>query len=514
MPLTRALAVVALAALALLPACDQPPPPAAGPPTLGLNLAGVVDYSSEIVFTDAFKAARPWISQAQGQPWGQGGPLEVDAKGHVKSLAPGQFAEAIVWNGFENRFPTGRFTCLYDGDGDLDFGFDAKAAAGLRSRITVAVNPKDGQGSVRLLRTNPRNPVRNIRFILPGFEQTYRNQIFHPDFLKRWQGFPVFRFMDWQKTNNSEQVEWADRPTPDMFSQAVRGVAVEYLVKLCNTQNVEPWFCMPHKASDDYVRQFATLVKETLKPTLKAHVEYSNECWNGIFAQANWCQEQGRKLGLSNNDYEAQLRYYSRRSVEVFQIWEAVFGGKERLVRVLAAQSASPWTGTTIMDWQQASKSADAIAIAPYFGNRFGDPKTADRTAALSAGELIGELRADLAESRKQMQAYTAEARKRGLRLFAYEGGQHLVGYQGAENNDRLTKLFHAANRHPGMRDLYLQNLADWRDAGGELFCAFSSMALSSKWGNWGLLENTAQDPATAPKYRAVREFFGLDVPK
>src|SRR5581483_6113922 len=137
-------------------------------------------------------------------------------------------------------------------------------------------------------------------------------------------------------------------------------------------------------------------------------------------------KEQGRKLGLSNNDYEAQLRYYSRRSVEVFKIWEEVFGGRERLVRVLAAQSANPWTGTTVMDWQQASKSADAIAIAPYFGNRFGDPKTADRTAALSTIELLGELRADLAESRKQMQAYAAEARKRGLRLFAYEGGQHL----------------------------------------------------------------------------------------
>src|SRR5262249_4853567 len=209
--------------------------------------------------------------------------------------------------------------------------------------------------------------------------------------------------------NNSEQAEWADRPTTDLHSQALKGVAVEYMVLLCNTLGAEPWFCMPHKASDDYVRQFARLVKQSLKPGLKAHVEYSNECWNGMFGQANYCKEQGRMLNLSANEYEAQLRYYSRRSVEGFKIWEAEFR-QERLVRVLASQAANPYAGTVVMDWQEASKSADAIAIAPYFGHRFGDPKTADQTAGMSADELIKALRKDLAEARKNMQAYAAEA--------------------------------------------------------------------------------------------------------
>jgi hypothetical protein len=31
----------------------------------------------------------------------------------------------------------------------------------------------------------------------------------------------------------------------------------------------------------------------------------------------------------------------------------------------------------------------------------------------------------------------------------ADEGGQNLVGAGGGENNDAMTKLFHAANRHP-----------------------------------------------------------------
>src|SRR5208282_5752139 len=113
-----------------------------------------------------------------------------------------------------------------------------------------------------------------------------------------------------------------------------------------------------------------------------------------------------------------------------------------------------------------------------------GDPKTADQTAALSADELVKVLCQDAAESRKHIAAYANEARKRKLQLMAYEGGQHLVGVQGAENNDKLTRLFHEANRQPGMKDLYEQNLNDWQAAGAGLFCVFSSTGKYTKWGS------------------------------
>jgi hypothetical protein len=91
---------------------------------------------------------------------------------------------------------------------------------------------------------------------------------------------------------------------------------------------------------------------------------------------------------------------------------------------------------------------------------------------------------------------------------MAYEGGQHLAGHGGAENNDSLTALFHAANRHPGMKDLYTRHLADWNASGGDLFCVFSSMGRYSKWGSWGLLENAAQHPQTVAKYQAIHEYL------
>ena len=47
-----------------------------------------------------------------------------------------------------------------------------------------------------------------------------------------------------------------------------------------------------------------------------------------------------------------------------------------------------------------------------------------------------------------------------------------------------------------------------WKEAGGGMFCTFSSMSRSSKWGNWGLLEYADDDPRQAPKYQAVLEFI------
>lgn len=510
------LASVAVLAFTLVLACLLPAEAAttrreSAMVPLGLNLSGVVDWSSDIVFVDAFKAARKWISQREGQPWGQGGPLKLDDRGHVLELAPGQFAETIVYTGFERRYPAGVFTALYEGDGDLDFRGDARVVKRQPGRLQVEIQPKSGQVTARITRTNPENPLRGIRLIHPGFENQHVDRPFHPEFLKRWAGFAAYRFMDWAETNNSKLTRWRDRPTPDHHSQALHGVAPEYLIQLANTQQTDAWFCIPHLADDEFIREYALLVKAQLDPARKVYVEYSNECWNGQFEQARYCQDQGKKLGLSQNAFEGQLRFYSQRSVEVFKIWQAVLG-KDRLVCVLAAQSANPWTGETILAWRDAAHHANAIAIAPYFGNRFGDPKHVASTLALTPEQLCDRLAKDIDANQKVVKAYARLAQQHNMTLLAYEGGQHLAGFQGAENNDKLTALFHAANRHPKMKQLYLQDLRQWQNAGGGLFCIFSSMGTNSKWGSWGLLEHTDQDVQQAPKWQAVREWLGGNV--
>ena len=89
------------------------------------------------------------------------------------------------------------------------------------------------------------------------------------------------------------------------------------------------------------------------------------------------------------------------RSVEIFDIWEDVFGGHERLLRVLAWQSGNAWSmERIILPHRDAYKHADALAVAPYMGMnvlRQGDGLTAGETVHLSGrrGRMTSRLEAD-----------------------------------------------------------------------------------------------------------------------
>ncbi|MFO0888794.1 MAG: hypothetical protein U0790_06560 [Isosphaeraceae bacterium] len=79
-----------------------------------------------------------------------------------------------------------------------------------------------------------------------------------------------------------------------------------------------------------------------------------------------------------------------------------------------------------------------------------------------------------------------------------------MVGVLGGENNEALTTLLTSANRHPRIAAIYVRYFDAWRGEGGGLLCHFSSVGPFSKWGSWGLLEYTDDDPARCPKYTAT----------
>ncbi len=491
-------------------------PANAGNDLLGSNLAGIADWTTQHPFVDVFKTARPWIAQREGANWGEGGPLALTPEGWVAALEPGQYAETVLFTADAeyNAGMAGDYTLLYEGDGVLEFGIGAvQVRSAEPGRIVATLDPAGGLISLRLFETNPDNPVRNIRLLLPGSEATYQTQPFNPLFLARIERFSTLRFMDWMNTNDSPVAAWADRPQPSDATFAARGVPVEVLVQLANTVHANAWFNMPHRATDEYVRAFATYVRDNLDPALRVYIEYSNETWNGQFSQAGYVSEQGLALNLAPGDgFWSGLRYHSQRAVEIFAIWEEVFGGSDRLVRVLAAQAANNWTGEQVADWQGAAEHADALAIAPYFScDDPANPETVDQITALSVDELLDRQMANVLPGGCAYQ-YVVDnltiAQRYGLELVAYEGGQHLAGYFGTENNDALTALFIAANRHPRMGEIYSAYLNMWRDLGGGLFMAFTDIAQPSRFGSWGALESVTQDPAQAPKYLALMGFI------
>jgi len=484
-------------------AAVEPPEPN---PKIGINFAGPADHGSEMPFVDLFRYSRPWASQSTGQSWGKGPPLELDENGWVKKLAPGSWAETPVTTIEGGHYPSGLYTVLYEGKGKITFNRTAEVKVDQPGRMKILVDSQKGGLFLSLRETDPTNPVRNIRVILPGHEDTYLKEPWNPAFLELWKGVACIRFMDFMLTNDSKVVKWSERPTLQSATYSLKGIPLELMIDLANRLEAPPWFCMPHQADDDYVRQFAVMVKEKLNPKLKIYVEYSNEIWNTIFGQHRHASKKGGEIRPKAKPWEAAWLFTAHRSLEIFAIWESVFD-KKQLVRVLPSMIVNTHIGENILTYKDAFKNADAIAIAPYISMNVGpDTKPSlDEVTKWSVDQVLDYVENEaLAESRKWMRANKKLADKYGLKLLAYEGGQHLSGIKGGENNAELTKLFHAANAHPRMGVIYEKYLDDWVNEGGDLFCNFSSVSVWSKWGSWGLLQHMDEDPAKSPKFKAL----------
>lgn len=506
-PLGGLLLILFAAALSLAFAPQRPPRRTEAETRLGINLAGASDWSTELPFVDVFRLSREWISQKEGEGWGKGPKLHLDAHGWVRRLEPGCWAETLLCTIEGGHYPGGEYVVLYDGKGALAFANAATVASSRPGRVAIRVDPRKGAISLKLTATAPRDPVRNIRVLMPGHEKTYRSDPWNPAFLKLWRGMACLRFMDLMKTNDSPIASWSDRPTADDATFIPKGVPVELLVDLANRLKADAWFCMPHQADDEYVRNFAKIVREKLDPKLKAYVEYSNEIWNGTFGQHAYAGEQGKRLGFSEKPWEATWRYIGYRSAQIFKLWEEAFGGRERLVRVLASQASNSYVSEQIASFRDAYKNADALAIAPYLTMNLapnGKP-SASEVADWSVDQVLDVLeQKSLPQSVSWMRENKKVADQFGLKLVAYEGGQHMVGVQGGENNEPLTKLLHAANANPRIGAIYRTYFDAWREAGGDLFCYFSSVGAWSKWGSWGLLQYLDEDPAKSPKFEAA----------
>ncbi|MDV3001297.1 MAG: hypothetical protein N5P05_002903 [Chroococcopsis gigantea SAG 12.99] len=509
---------------------------------MGTNLNGISDWSTQIPFIDTFKSSRPWFQDSSYTKI----TTNLDSNGWLTPLAmpvgpsssyPSTILFADKTNADPNNASNASYVVLYDGQGTINYKLSAKKNASLSTpgRDVINVNLSTGGGIfLQIASTDPNKTsdyLRNIRIIPAQYESTYTNlyngqtfnpstaQIFNPVFTSRIAPFQTVRFMDWMRTNNSNQVRWSDRPTLGQAQWTTgNGTPVEVMVALANQNNLNPWFNMPHMADDDYVRNFAQYVKNNLAPNKKIYIEYSNEAWNPGFSQTPWVNAQARAAGINGN------QWFALRSAQVSKIWKDVFGAQsDQIVGVLGAQASNLGPTSTAIKYLKNTgnfSAINAVAIAPYFGGYLGDPRYASQVQNLTLDDLFDELTQGgviknstggaavaggaLQLSYSNMQNYATLASQNNLQLLAYEGGQHLVGYQGAENNNAITNLFIGANRDARMGQLYQQYLTRWNQLGGGLFMNFSDVSSPSKWGSWGAMENL--NDTTNPKYSALMQ--------
>jgi hypothetical protein len=470
---------------------------------LGINLADVTYYTREWVFVDAMKQSRPWLpTRPGGNPWDTGEPLKLNEDGWP-ILRDGQAAHTIMMIDTRGAYPPGRYVCTYDGDGTIEFGYDAKAVSRSGRRIELDVSPTDRGIYLRIDRSNPSNPVRNVKVWLPGFENARSS--FHPLYISRLKPFSVIRFMDWQRTNGSGIVSWSDRPQPDYYTQGTaRGAALKYMIELCNELGADPWFCMPHQADDGYVRQFAAQVKAQLRPDLNVYVEWSNEVWNSQFPQHNWVKDRSGADSLS----EGFRKVWADEANRDFELWRDAFGpDSNRVIRVAAGQKDNPWVTEKLAE--ALDGRFDAISCSTYFS--FTSSQRRQLGPSTSAGDILDMAMQEMTRGvRRNYQAHGNLARAwstklgRTIPLIGYEGGQH---YTASGANPPWARALIDVQRHPRMYEVYLANMREWENAGGSLFTAFNFVEKPDKWGSWGQLEFMDQDIRQAPKYRALIDY-------
>lgn len=502
---------------------------------LGINSNEVMDDDASIPFINIFKTSLPF---EEARPWLTKGKIEYDKDGWPKRLNGGQVGTRFLYKLPKGTVPEGLYTVLYDGEGILTYSDDAKLVKREPGKDIISIKAgKDNEFRVKLIikHSNPDNYLRNIRVLLPGgicsnnpykrvknekycrgshylaFEKYHESLIFNPDYLNYMKDFKVIRFMNMSGITRNPLSSWDKRPKVNNATwagkQGVRGAPIEIMVALANKLNADPWFNMPHKADNNFIRRYAQYVRDNLKPGLKAYVEYTNEAWNTIFTQAHYVRDMGERLQLDEDRDKGGYKYFSMRSVQIFDIWEQTFGGTDRIVRVMGSWAGWTRVSEMLLSYRNAYKKTDAIAIAPYF---FPSLKSAKR--ARSVAQLF-KLMYDPKEkySIPKVLGYiykNAEiAKKFGVDLIAYEGGQHLVDWKSRNTSSHPTKLMIAANKDWRMAKAYSIFMRGWKDNGGKLFVNFSAPRTYQWFGSWGTKEYITQPLAKAPKHRALLQF-------
>jgi hypothetical protein len=553
---------------------------------IGYNLDYPGDWTRMPPFIDYMKNARVWRgacedSRVECDPAAH---LDLDASGWVKStrfrdipeVSYARVETVVVTN--EDASAVGRkFIVDWQGEGEIEL-FNAKVEKSADRRIEFAL--QKGPMYLRILSSDPKhdgNYVRQIRVYRADQAGLLdQGHTFNPEMLDYLKPFGSLRFMDWMESNKSgvcmggsragqdcytdlQECDgggrcvmagvWDERPLADQVSYLARsqyfddkrpelgtrvgGYPVEVMVALANTAGTDAHFNMPALYEDEYVKRFASYVKEHLAPGLRATVEYSNETWNWGFPQAQYTNIEGRKLWP--NEGSAWIQFGGSRMQRMCKLWKEVFAGQESRVRCLI----SPQTGWLDMaekmldcpawvalhpELGKCSRDADAVSMTGYFSGclqqKHNQPKL---QAWLKQGKQFAldrffeqlefgkhmrcqsdENTGSLEETTKRYADFKRLADARSLEVYVYESGTHF-DYDGKD--PAVEQLFIDASRDPRMARLYRKNLDAFRQVGGTVFNAWGWIADKDMWSNSDNLADRSH-----PKYRTLSE-FARDVP-
>lgn len=307
-----------------------------------------------------------------------------------------------------NSFQQG-IGCDYSGEefsvvweGSADVRVDLLTSGGTQKNLGPnQVNFRMGQNpnntSITLAITDRMNPPRKIQIYQTRYARQFsEGEIFNPDWLEVIKQFGVIRCMDWCAVNNSKisdfnqlaDFDYCSWGQPFLSSSTVGefgtkgGVHPEILCRLANRAETPIHVCIPHRATDEFVREYASYFRDHAR--VEVIYELSNECWNANFNQFGEFLELGDAFWPS--DPLRCYKYYGYRSSVCMNIIRDVYGGDSRWRGAMATQTVNPAVTEAILDgvehWRSSnSEQREAPAIGDlfkglYVTGYFGDVTT------------------------------------------------------------------------------------------------------------------------------------------
>ena len=384
-------------------------------------------------------------------------------------------------------------------------------------------------------RATPDSPLdsgfSNGRMIRPGYDAN-STQIFTNEFVNALKPFGVLRYHNPDEVDQQPVMDGNTLVTYDASRVDQTGVPWEYQVALANQTHTDMWINIPQGADDSYVTALAGIIKDGgtvdgisyagLDPSLKVYLEYSNEVWGGIPANATY-QQLAVQNTASNQPlstfagnlhiYEngdgstttdvgtAAGRRYLERTYDISQIFQGVLGADpthQRIRPVLGWQENNFTFFPPALNWFEhffgpASATFYGLGNANYWDP--GDYSSVD--AAINS--LIG---GEVGYSIPNALGFTTIATAYGLKNVSYEGGPSLHGSQYSPE----AQVALAASRDPRMEQIVYQHYVDYFAAGGDLAMyydgPFGTLTPENQWPIAELAQ--LYNPAASSRYRGT----------
>jgi hypothetical protein len=533
----------AAAAALLVSVAALAPAPAVAHDLLGANLNFIGDFRRNHEFVDVVKQSRRFLAIGQFDdsvpanlaPVGPDGWPTTDFR--ILAMAAQQGTQQLA----------GTYKIVFNGQATLDTNsggagtisnkvFDAPS-----NTTTADLAFPAGAENLMINFTGTGGSVKNLRIIRPGYPVS-GTPLLHTPWKQHTERFRVLRFLDWTRTNGNRHVNWADRTTPEKSRTEAYIAQWETVVDAANLMNRDAWINVPVLASNEYVTNLATLLRDRLNPNLNVYVEYGNELWNfslrdvgmdeflgGVFNGAT----ENRNLAVASppdspirHDGQTDqttlgFRRVALRLVEISDIFKTVWGAaaiNTRVRPVLAGQMANSFIvseGLEMVDNvnglnRRPNTVFYAVSGAPYIFPAAIPDGNADETPGMNAQQILDGLAAGVANAPSDANAYqylihAGLGAWYGLKVVAYEAGFDNFGGQNIEAK-------RAANLDPQIRTICRNLIDQWHSFGFEHLMWFNGGADSydTQFGMWPVVEDLA---VQAPKNQCMDDVLAAALP-